>query len=145
MSDVAKRILGTLQQEDVFLAALATVDADGRPSVRYVRARIDADLTIRCPTFAGTSKVRHIQRNSRVALTCGDTDSSRPGTYFEIRGVARISRDSTDRHAAWNSRLGQWFSGLDDPNYAVVVIRPTRIGALPIGGGPEAQVWEDKP
>lgn len=144
MSDISNRILGTLRREDVFLAALATVDADGRPCVRYVRARIEDDLTIRCPTFSGTSKVRHIGRDPRVALTCGDTDSSRPGTYFEIRGEARISTDLGDRRAAWNPRLEKWFSGLNDPSYAVVVIRPTRIEALPLGGGPDAQTWEGK-
>jgi general stress protein 26 len=144
VSDIVMRILEVLRRQDVFLAALATVDADGRPCVRYVRARIADDLTIRCPTFAGTSKVRHIGRDPRVALTCGDTDSSRPGSYFEVRGEARISTDDADRRAAWNPNLEKWFSGLDDPNYAVVVIRPTRIEALPIGGGPEAQVWEDK-
>ncbi|GAG34256.1 unnamed protein product, partial [marine sediment metagenome] len=50
MSDVVRRILEALQAEPTFLCALATVTEDGRPSVRTMRATIDDDLTIRCPT-----------------------------------------------------------------------------------------------
>lgn len=141
MDDVVKRILDTLRKDEVFLAALATVDADGHPHVRFVRGRIDDGLTIRCPTFLGTGKVEQIRGHSRVALTCGDTDSSRPGTYLEIEGTAHISTDPADRLQAWGKRQEKWFSGPDDPEFAVVVIHPTLIDALPIGGGPAPQVW----
>ena len=55
---------------------------------------------------------------------------------------AEISTDPTDRRLAWNDRLEKWFSGTNDPNYAVVRIVPCWIVALPIGGGPDTQVWE---
>jgi general stress protein 26 len=141
MDDVAKRIFDTLRKDDVFLAALATVDGDGHPHVRFVRGRIDDDLTIRCPTFLGTGKVEQIREHPRVALTCGDTDSSHAGTYLEIKGEARISTEPADRLRVWGEQQKKWFSGPDDPEFAVVVIRPTLIEVLPIGGGPAPQVW----
>ncbi len=143
MDDVVQRILKTLRREDVFLAALATVGAGGHPHVRYVRGRIDDDLTIRCPTFMATVKVDQINLEPRVALTCGDTDSARPGTYFEIRGTAHISTDTADRRSVWNERLAKWFSGIDDEQFGVVVIRPSLIEASPIGGGPAPQIWRE--
>ena len=142
MPDVVGRILEALRAEPTFLCALSTVTEDGRPSVRTMRATIDDDLSIRCPTFLGTDKVAQIRARPEVHLTCGSTDSDRPGSYFRIEGRAEISTDPTDRRLAWNDRLEKWFSGSDDPNYAVVRIVPYRIVALPIGGGPDAQVWQ---
>ena len=138
---VAERILATLRQEDDFLCALATAGADRQPHVRYMKGVIDDHLTIRCPTFASTQKVRDIQRCADVSLTCGDTDSSRPGSYFQISARATISQDLADRTAAWTPRLEKWFSGIDDPNFLVVRIQSTRILALPIGGGPARELW----
>ena len=135
------RLLVTLRQEEDFLCALATVGIDGLPHVRYMKGVIDEHLTIRCPTFASTQKVRHIQRCADVSLTCGDTDSRQPGSYFQITAKAAISQDHADRVAAWTSRMEKWFSGPDDANYTVIRIEPSRILAFPIGGGPAAEIW----
>ena len=140
--DVVRRILESLRVESAFLCALATVTEDGRPSVRTMRATIDDDLTIRCPTFLGTDKVAQIRARPDVHLTCGSTDSDRPGSYFRIEGRATISTGPDDRRLAWNDRLAKWFAGPDDPSYAVVRIVPSRIVAQPIGGGQAPQVWE---
>ena len=140
--DVVRRILESLRAEPAFLCALATVAKDGRPSVRTMRATIDDDLTIRCPTFLGTDKVAQIRACPDVHLACGSTDSERPGSYFRVEGQAVISTDPDDRRLAWNDRLAKWFAGPDDPNYGVVRVSPVRIIAHPIGGGPEGQIWE---
>lgn len=138
----AKRLMTTLQTDEDFLCALATVSREGRPHVRYMKGVIDDQLTIRCPTFLGTQKVQDITSCADVSLTCGDTDSSRPGSYFQITARASISQQLADRQQAWTSRLEKWFSGVEDPNYAVVRIEPVRILACPIGGGPAGEVWE---
>ena len=138
---VIKRLLDTLRREEDFLCALATVDTDGLPHVRYMKGVIDDHLTIRCPAFASTQKVRHIQQCADVSLTCGNTDSSQPGSYFQITAKATITKAHDDRVAAWTSRMERWFSGIDDANYTVVRIEPTRILAFPIGGGPSGEIW----
>lgn len=138
---IVERILVTLRRGDDFLCALATMGTDGLPHVRYMKGVIDDDLTIRCPTFASTQKVRDIQSCSDVSLTCGDTDSSSPGSYFQIAARAHISHDLADRTVAWTPRLEKWFSGAEDRDYAVVRIEPIRILAFPIGGGPAGEIW----
>ncbi|MFC2105185.1 pyridoxamine 5'-phosphate oxidase family protein [Candidatus Bipolaricaulota bacterium] len=138
---VVKRILAALRREDDFLCALATAGAEGQPHVRYMKGVIDDHLTIRCPTFVSTQKVRDIRSCADVSLTCGDTDSSRPGSYFQIIARATISQDLADRTAAWTPRLEKWFNGIDDPDFAVVRIKPIRILAFPIGGGPVGETW----
>ena len=139
---VVERILATLRREDDFLCALATVGGDGLPHVRYMKGVIDDQLIIRCPTFLATQKVQDIRNCTDVSLTCGDTDSSRPGSYFQITARAQISQDLADRTAAWTPRMEKWFSGPDDANYAVVRIEPLLIVALPIGGGPAKDIWQ---
>jgi len=137
-----QRLLNTLRSEETFLAALATTGQDGRPRVRYVIAQIDDELTIRCPTFHSTEKVTHIETQPEVHLTCGDVDSSKPGSYFQIEGLASIERGIEERELAWTARLEKWFSGVADDNFTVVKIVPYRIVALPIGGGPAPERWE---
>ena len=141
---MAERIRSTLQIDSTFLFSLATVGEDGRPKVRIVRGTIDEGFTLRCPTFANTAKVRHIRACGEVHVTCGNTATDRPGSYFQIEGHATISSEAEDRHALWSDRLRKWFDSPDDPRYVVVVIQPYRIAALPIGGGPAAAVWESK-
>ena len=138
---IASRILATLRRKDDFLCALATTADDGHPHVRYMKGVIDDDLTIRCPTFVSTQKVRDIRSCANVSLTCGDTDSCQPGSYFQITAQASISLGLADRTAAWTPRMEKWFSGIEDPNYAVVRIEPIRILAFPIGGGPAGESW----
>ena len=116
-----------------------TVAEDGAPPFERWG---DDDLTTRCPTFLGTDKVEQIRARSDVHLKCDSMDSDRPGTYLRVVGQAEISTDAVDRRLAWNDLLEKWFSGQDDPNSVVVRIVPPRIGALPIGGGPDAQVRE---
>ena len=136
-------LLETVGVGTPFLCALATVDDDGAPAVRFVRAKADPDGTLRIPTFVETAKVRQIRADARVHLTCGNTDAERPGTYFQVAGTAEITTDPAEREAAWTPRLEKWFSGPEDANYAVVTIRPILIVALPIGRTGAPAIWRD--
>jgi len=73
---VAERVQFTLQREEEFLCALATVGEDGHPHVRTMKGVIDDQLILRCPTFLATHKVEDIAHCADVSLTCGDTDSN---------------------------------------------------------------------
>jgi len=139
--DARSALLQSVGADTPFLCNLATIGENGGPAVRFVRAKADEDLVLRIPTFDGTGKTKHIAANARVSLTCGDTDSERPGTYFQIDGLAKLRRDTAEREACWTSRLEKWFSGPADENYVVIRIEPTSIVALPIGRSGEPLVW----
>jgi general stress protein 26 len=62
-----------------------------------------------------------------VHINCGITDPMQMKPYLQIQGRAVIVTDEAERHAFWNPSLAEIFSGPDDPNYAVVVIKPRRI------------------
>ena len=141
MNEAIQELMKAVGGDTPFLCSLATVDEEGHPQVRFVRAKIDEACTLRVPTFAETKKVSQIRADGRVHLTCGQTDPKTPGYYFQIDGEAAITTQAEERSLCWTPLLEKWFSGPEDPNYAVVRIEPKRIVALPIGHPGSSSVW----
>jgi PPOX class probable F420-dependent enzyme len=125
MSDLKKRILNVIGKPH--LAGLATVTEDGRPWVRYVMPVADEKMTIRFSTFLKARKVKHIEKNPTVHLVCGVTDPENWDNYVQIEGRAEVSTEKGEKKAFWNDELSAYFDGPDDPRYAVVMVKPTRI------------------
>jgi len=139
MSDVKAKI------DEVFsrpqLCGLATVTEDGKPWVRYVIAFHAPDNTIRFATHLATRKVRQMQANPEVHLTCGITDPEHMTPFLQIQGRARISTDAADKKALWYGHLERIFKGPDDPDYGVVIVDPYRIEYC-VPGTMQPEVWE---
>jgi general stress protein 26 len=139
MSDVKERVLKLLQQPQ--LAGLATVTQDGKPWVRYVMVVASHDMTIRCATFVSARKVKQIQKNPEVHLTCGITDPRNMAPYLQIQGRATLNASKEARHAFWSDMLKAIFSGPDDPNYAVLEVKPYYVECW-TPGVHEPEVWK---
>ena len=125
MSELKTKITESLKK--LQLANLATITGDGLPWTRYVMIAGDDDLTLRCATFLAARKVRQIEQNPEVHLSCGVMNPMEIKPYYQIQGRAEIVTDAAERAAFWNPSIESIFSGPDDPNYAIVVIRPYRI------------------
>jgi general stress protein 26 len=139
VDDLKQRILDILKQ--LQLSSLATVTEDGKPWVRYVMAVADDDLTLRCATFVNARKVAQIQNNPEVHLTCGVSDPTVMKSYLQVQARSRRATDEAERKAFWNDSLGGIFTGPDDPNYAVLVMKAYRIEHC-TPGSPQPEVWE---
>ena len=125
MNELKSRITSGLKP--VQLANLATITPEGLPWTRYVMIEGDEELTLRCATFTIARKVMQVGQNPEVHLCCGVQDPSDETPYYQIQGRAEVTTDPAEKTAFWNSSLEPIFSGPDDPNYAVVIIRPYRI------------------
>lgn len=125
MSDLATKIRKVLAKPS--LCVLATVDAKGRPWARYVMGTMNEAMEIRFSTFVHARKVKQMRKNPEVHLTTGVASLRTAKRYLQIQGLAEVSRTKAERHAYWNPGLEAYFKGPDDPNYAVVIIRPYRI------------------
>jgi general stress protein 26 len=125
MSDLKERIMSVIGKPH--LAGLATVTEDGRPWVRYVMPVADKDMTIRFSTFLSARKVKHIENNPVVHLVCGVTDPENWDNYVQIEGRAEVTTDNKEKEAFWNDEIAAIFKGPDDPAYAVVMVKPSRI------------------
>jgi len=139
VSDVAEKIKEILK--DPQLASLATVTEDGKPWVRYVMVHADENLNLRTATFLGSRKVNHIKKNADVHLTCGVSSLQEMKPYLQIQARGEISTDSEEKKAFWNDGLKAYFSGPDDPNFAILKSVPYRI-ELQDMTSMEPKVWE---
>ena len=139
MSDLKQRILQITQQ--LQLASLATVTEEGKPWVRYVMAVSDEGLAMRCATFATARKVKQIEKNPEVHLTCGVTDPAVMKPYLQIQAKARLATDEAERHGFWNESLQGIFDGPDDPKYGILIMTPYRIEYCSPDSS-ELEVWE---
>lgn len=116
------------------LISLATSGTDGRPQLRYVVGRVDEDLIIRFSTHLDSAKVAQLETDNRVCLTLGATQLNSP-LWLRVDGTATVSTEASDRESFWFGALAKYFSGVDDPRYCVVAIKPARIEF-------GAEVWE---
>jgi general stress protein 26 len=139
MSDLKERILKILQQPQ--LAGLATITPDGKPWVRYVMVVGSGNMTIRCATFVSARKITQIKKNPEVHVTCGVTDPRNMAPYLQIQGRATLNTSKEARHGFWSDMLSPIFSGPDDPNYAVVEIKPYYVEYCSPGVH-EPEVWK---
>ncbi|MGE5237315.1 MAG: pyridoxamine 5'-phosphate oxidase family protein [Chloroflexota bacterium] len=139
MSDISERIFSVI--EDPVLMSLATVTPDGKPWVRYVMGVGGHDLTIRFTTFLGSRKVMHIKSNPEVHIACGVTSPEKAERYLQIQGRGEVSTDPTEKNEMWKDYLQAYFSGPDDPDYCVVIVKPYRIEYVTMTGS-SPDVWE---
>ena len=138
MSELKERIYAILKEPQ--LAGLATITDDGKPWVRYVMTLASEDLTIRCATFVKARKVRQIEKNPEVHLTCGITNPAEMAPYLQIQGRATLNTSAEARHGFWTDMLAQIFDGPDDRKYGVLEMTPYRIEFCSVGSH-EPEVW----
>jgi general stress protein 26 len=122
------------------MMSLATLTEDGKPWVRYVMGQISDDLTIRFSTFLPARKVAQIRKNPEVHITCGVSSLETARHYVQVQGQAEICRDEKERHSFWNEGMRAYYSGPDDPNYCIVIVRPYRIEYYSMGTM-KPEVW----
>jgi general stress protein 26 len=142
MDDLKAKILAVFAPAAI--SALATLTEQGRPWVRYVVVTADTDLTLGLATDLRSRKVAQLRANPEVHLTAGAAGLDQMGRpYVQVEGRARVISDPAVKRARWHEELKAYFSGPDDPNYAVVAIQPRRIEYWTFDAM-QPQVWEAK-
>ena len=140
MSDLKRKIHEIIKNYQ--LASLATVTDDGKPWVRYVMVEGGEELVLKFVTPLKSRKVDHIRRRQEVHIICGANGGEAPRPYLQIAGRAEVSRDEKLRRESWKDFMKKYFTGPDDPDYAVGIVRPYRI-ELYGAGTPQPEVWEE--
>ena len=121
-------------------AYLTTVSEDGYPRTRAIlnlrnpslypkQAALFAthrkDLLVYISTNTPSAKVRQIERDPRGCVYyCHPTR----WRGVSLIGDLEVTRDDEIRHALWNEGWEIYYpKGIDDPDYAVVTLRPRRV------------------
>ena len=139
MSDLRQRIFEAAK--DFQLINFATITEDGRPWVRYVVGKADNQLVFRFCSRIDTRKISQVRKNPNVHLSLGAKDLESANHWLQVEGRAEVSTDRTERDSFWFDDLKNYFSGPDDPNYCIVIVRPSRIefGTM---GSMIPEVWQ---
>lgn len=144
------------------IAALVTVDAEGRPRARSVEVHWEETVMTDPPMFGheppagaereteqidlwiatrpGTRKLAQIEANPRVALYFEDDDA---GSYLSVMGLAELLRDpqSVSRQS-WHSdeQLAEFYP--DFPNDMVLIrVRVTWLEVIAPGVEASSDLW----
>ncbi len=139
MSDLKQRIFDTAKE--LQLINFASITLDGKPWVRYVVGKADNDLVFRFCTSIDSRKVPQIRKDPNVHISLGASDLISAKNWMQVEGTAEISTEKAERDSFWFDELKSYFKGPDDPNYCVVIIRPSRIeyGTM---GSMTPELWE---
>ncbi len=138
MSDVKAKVLELFKFPT--LVGLATI-YDSKPWVRYVMATADDQMIFRIATSGQSRKVAQIKNNPEVHMTGGIASLETAKHYAQIQGQASIVTDNKEKAAFWTKELSAYFSGPEDPNYCLIVIKPYHIELMSMMSiAPE--IWE---
>lgn len=125
MSELETKIWKIIGQPQT--AALATINDDGSPWVRYMTVRGERDFTLTFGTGLSTRKARQIAARPDVHLTCGMLQPPDDSAYLQIVGRAEIRSDAATKLKYWQEGWRRYFKGPDDPDYIMVFVWPSRI------------------
>jgi general stress protein 26 len=141
MRDLQQRIFNI--SKELQLINFATITEDGKPWVRYVMANADSNLAYRFCTHLGSRKISQIKKNPHVHISMGVANLETAKNWLQVQGTAEVSLDRNERHSFWFDELKNYFSGPDDPNFCIIIVRPSRIefGTM---GNITPEVWEPK-
>jgi general stress protein 26 len=110
------------------LAALATIE-DKKPWVRFVVSYNDG-LALYISTYASSRKVKQIKKNPNVHVTIGANLDNLKTSYVQLSGRAVVRNDLGIRRKCWHSYMKKYYSGLNDPEYVVIEVKPRIIEYL---------------
>ncbi len=139
MSEIKSKIFNIISSPTIM--SFATLTEDGKPWVRYVMGIADEELTIRFSTFFTSRKVSQIKKINEIHIVCGVSTIETAKHYIQIQGKAEITKDKEEREAYWHDELKNYFSGTEDPNYCICIVKPYRIEYYSMGNM-EPEIWE---
>ena len=125
MSDLKQRIFDAAKE--LQLVNVATITEDGKPWVRYVMGKADEELLFRFCTSKETRKVAQIRKNHNVHICLGVSDLETAKNWLQVEGEAEVTTEKDECEAFWFDELKNYFSGPDDPDYCIVIVRPSKI------------------
>ena len=115
---------------DAGMGYLATSEGD-QPRVRAMMPILRDDGKLLMATFPQTKKIGQIAKNPKVEICFVDRKLS----HCRIEGKAIMSQDKKLKEELWNKQmmLRQFFQGIDDPNFVLIVLTPAKISMMNIG------------
>jgi len=122
--DTKEKVKKVFNQFGVFI--LSTSE-DNIPRTRYMTGKMGDDLSIWGITHLSSRKVNIIRNNPNVCCLSAINPKKYDSPRVLLFGKASIFDDLETKRNNWRDSLKQFFTGPDDPNYAVYKISPEKI------------------
>jgi general stress protein 26 len=122
---------------DAGMGYFATCEGD-QPRVRAMMPIMRDDGSLLAATFPQTRKVQQIAKNPKFEMCFVDRKLS----HCRFEGRVSVSNDKALKEELWSKQmmLRSFFGGLDDPNFVLLVFKPTKIGMMNLGEKEYAEV-----
>lgn len=102
---------------------LITSSADGNPHARPMSiVEVDESGRVSFITALGSPKVEEILHRPAVVLTMQSDNA-----FVSASGDARIVTDADEKGRLWSLSAAIWFKGPDDPEAAVIQLKPDTV------------------
>ena len=119
-----KKILDVIRKYPI--ASLATVK-EGKPWARYISIDADDDLNLVVSSSAQSRKIDQIKQNNNVHIVFGADSQDMKKPFINVEATAEICVDIKTKRRFWQEAFIDFFTGPEDPNYAIIKISPSRI------------------
>ena len=115
---------------DSGMGYLATCEGD-QQRVRAMMPVMRDDGTLLAATFPHMKKIGQITKNPKFEICFVDRKLS----HCRFEGKVTVSQDKTLKEELWNKQmmLRSFFGGPDDPNFVLLLFKPTRITMMNLG------------
>lgn len=140
VADRAREIMQAVKNVHV----LATVDADGRPQMRWMGALVEDPQTpwtfyLACGKNA--RKLQQIAQNPHAQLLFSQLDTWQVTT---LSGSAEATDSPEIRQLLWDAvpAMRQYYSGVDDPNMGIIRFKTCCGEVLAMGEGMEPKTFK---
>lgn len=108
------------------MVSLATIK-DGKPWARYMMLHYKGNFELYTTTFVNSRKVEQIKKDNHVHVTAGGDPNNLMAAYVNIEATAEVRTDAETKEKCWEKMMEPYYSGPDDPNYAVIKLSPQTI------------------
>jgi general stress protein 26 len=122
--NLKEKVKNVFNQFGLFI--LSTSESN-TPRSRYMSGLMRDDLSIRGVTNLSSQKVSTIRNNPNVCCLCAIDPTKFDSPTVIISGKASILDDPEIKRDYWGDGLKRFFTGPDDPDYAVYRISPVRV------------------
>jgi general stress protein 26 len=107
------------------IASLATI-VNGKPWTRFVVSHNDG-INLHICTYRDSRKVKQIKKNPNVHIAISKDLNDLESAFVQISGKAFIRSDAKIKKRYWSDFMKKYYSGIDDPNYVVIEVKPEYI------------------
>ena len=109
---------------------MATIDGS-TPRVRPMAVSVGKDGVLLTTTFTRSPKMKQLTKNSRVEICFCDEGMQQ----VRLTGRAKVIKDAKKKASFFKKSpdLKRYFKSVDDPNYTLLEVKPTKVMLMMAG------------